>query len=152
MLQLPLSKSRNSHGFTILEVLLIVALITILAIIVIVAINPGQQVAQTNNAQRQADVNTILNTIHHYTVANKGTIPESITTGQAEICKTGGNCTGLIDLSVLTASEAYITNIPADPTGSSINGTGYEILKTANNRVTVVAPDAELGATISQTK
>ena len=53
---------------------------------------------------------------------------------------------------VLTASEKYLTTIPYDPTGGSTNGAGYEIKKTANGRITVVAPDAEQSATISVTR
>lgn len=142
----------GNRGFTLLEVLLVVALIAILAAIVIVAINPARQVAQANNAQRRADVNTILNAVHQYAIDNSGSLPAAITTVQTEVCATGGTCTGLIDLSVLTASETYIASLPNDPTGSSANGAGYEILKTANDRITVVATDAELSETISVTR
>lgn len=102
--------------------------------------------------KRRVDVNTILNAAYQYSIDNNGSLPASITTTQTEICKTGATCTGIIDLSVLTASEKYIVSMPFDPTGSSTNGAGYEIKKSANGRVTVVAPDAEQGATISVTR
>lgn len=142
----------NQKGFTLLEILLVVAAIAILAGIVIFAINPGKQLAETRNDQRRSDVNTILNAVYQYSVDNKGNLPSSITTTQKEIAKTGADATGLVDLSVLTDSEKYIVSMPYDPQGASTNGAGYEIKKSANGRVTVAAPDAEEGATISVTR
>lgn len=143
---------KNQRGFTLLEILLVVAAIAILAGIVILAINPTKQLGDTRNAQRKADVNTILNAVYQYSIDNKGVIPSTITTTSTEICKTGGTCTGLIDLSVLTASEKYLTSMPIDPSSTSANGTGYNILKTANGRVTITAPSAEQSLTISVTR
>jgi prepilin-type N-terminal cleavage/methylation domain-containing protein len=143
---------RYQKGFTLLEILLVVAAIGILAGIVILALNPTKQLGDTRNTQRKADVATILNAVYQYSIDNNGTIPATITTTQTEICKTGGNCSGLIDLSVLTTNEEFIVSVPTDPTGSSTNGAGYEIKKSANGRVTVVAPDAEQSVTISITR
>jgi len=140
-------------GFTLIEILLVVAAIAILAGIVIFAINPTKQLGETRNAQRRADLNTILNAVYQYAIDNNGTIPASITTTQTEICKTGAiSCAGLIDLSVLTDSEKYLTSIPFDPTGSSTNGAGYEIKKSSNGRIIIVAPDAEQGVTSTVTR
>lgn len=143
---------KDQKGFTLLEILLVVAAIAILAGIVILAINPAKQLGDTRNAQRRVDVNTILNAVYQYTIDNKGTLPATITTTSTEICKTGGTCTSLIDLSVLTASEKYLTAMPIDPSSVSANGTGYNILKTANGRINVNAPSAEQGAVISVTR
>lgn len=142
----------TKKGFTLLEVLLVIAIIAILAAIVIIAINPSKQLGDGRNAQRRSDVNTILNAVYQYAIDNNGNLPSSITTTQTEICKTGGTCTSLIDLGVLTTDEKYLVSIPYDPTGSSTNGAGYEIVKSSNGRVTVVAPDAEQGQTISVTR
>jgi len=139
-------------GFTLLEVLLVVAIIGILAGIVILALNPTKQLADTKNSQRRVDVNTILNAVYQYALDNDGSVPASITSSPTEVCNTGGTCTGLIDLSVLTASETYLVSMPNDPTGSTTNGAGYEISQSVNGRITVAAPDAEQGATISVTR
>lgn len=146
-------------AFTLLEVLLVIALLGILAGIVIVALNPAIQVAKANNAQRSTDVNTILNAAWQYSLDNQGSLPSGILasadcagTVAAEICKTGGDCTGLTDLSVLTTDERYIVSMPFDPTGATTNGAGYHVVKSVNGRVTVCAPAAELGQTIEVTR
>ncbi|MDP2789796.1 MAG: type II secretion system protein [bacterium] len=149
----------RKQGFTLIEILLVVAAIGILAGIVILAINPNKQLGDTKNAQRSADVNTILNAVYQYVIDSNGVAPATITNGVAcgvatqEVCKTGGTCTGLTDLGVLTTNAKYLVAIPTDPVGVSTNGAGYEVYKNATtNRITVCAPDAEQGATISVTR
>ena len=147
---------RQQSGFTLLEVLLVVAVIAILAGIVIVAINPGKNLGDTRNSQRSSDVNTILNGVYQYSLDNNGTLPAGITTTATEICATGAaSCTGLVDLSALSTGGKYLVSIPKDPQCPDVctaDGVGYTIKKDANGRLTVAAPDAEQGKTITVTK
>jgi type IV pilus assembly protein PilA len=143
---------KKQKGFTLIEVLLVIAILAILAGIVIVAINPLKQLADARNTQRRADATTILNAVYQYTVDNNGTLPATITTTPTAVCATGGTCTGLIDLSVISASEKYLTSLPKDPTSGTANSTGYNISKSANGRVTVAAPSAENSVTITVTR
>lgn len=147
-----MNKQISPKGFTLLEILLVVAAIAILAGIVILAINPLKQLGDTRNAQRRADVNTILNAVYQYTIDNNGTLPTTISTSSIEICATGGTCTSLIDLSVLTTLEKYLTSIPNEPQKTNANGAGYFIKKTTNGRVTVEAQFEEQSAVISITR
>lgn len=154
-------KNSARKGFTLLEILLVVAAIAILAGIVILAINPAKQLADTRNAARRVDVSTVLNAVYQYAIDNNGSIPATVPGGTAcgvatqEVCRTNSNCTGLVNLydTLVGTGAKYLVGIPVDPSGGSTNGTRYEIFKNATtNRITVCAPDAEQGATISVTR
>ena len=151
ILRFNLNKNSQS-GFTLLEILLVVAAIGILAGIVIFAINPAKQLGATRDAQRKVDINTILNATYQYIIDNNG-LPPSITSSSTEICRTSAvSCSGYIDLSVLTNLEKYLISLPIDPQNTSTNGTGYFIKATANGRITVDAPDNETDGDITVTR
>ncbi len=147
-------KNKNLQGFTLLEILLVVAAIGILAGIVILAINPSKQLGDTRNAQRKADVNTILNAVYQYSIDNNGTLPPAITSSSTEICRATSSCGALVNLDVVLLSEKYLTAIPQDPKGGVATATssGYSISKNVNNRVTITASQAEQGVTITATR
>lgn len=152
-----LSRFHNQEGFTLIEVLVVIGILSVLLLITLVAINPRRQFAQANNTQRNSDVNAILNAINQYASDNKGVLPAGVSTTNQEIASTGAD---ICDLLVTD----YIAALPADPlTGSAITeagctdvagySTGYYVVSSAtNNRVTVSAPSAELGASISATR
>ncbi|MFA6588626.1 MAG: prepilin-type N-terminal cleavage/methylation domain-containing protein [Patescibacteria group bacterium] len=150
----------NKKGFTLLEILLVVAAIGILAGIVILALNPNKQLGDTRNAQRRSDVTTILNGVYQYAIDNNGNLPTISTnatcsaTAAYQICKAtpAGTCATGVDLTVLTANQKYLSAMPVDPTVSSADGTGYYIVKSTNGRITVCAPSAEQSASISVTR
>ncbi len=150
-----LSRFHDQRGFTLIEVLVVIGILSVLLLITLVAINPSRQFASANNTQRNSDVNAILNAINQYASDNKGQLPAGISTTNQEIASTGAD---LCDLLVTD----YIAALPSDPlTGSAVTeagcaaayGTGYYVVSSAtNNRVTVSAPSAELGASISATR
>ncbi len=141
------------HGFTLIEILIVIGLIAVLAAVVIVAINPGKQFADARNSQRSSNVNSVLNAVYQYAVDNNGQVPVAITTTATEVCSTGAaSCTGLIDLSVLTTNGKYMLSLPKDPSTGTATTTKYTIVKDANGRITVNAPSAENGVTISVTR
>ncbi len=144
---------RSQKGFTLIEILLVVAAIAILAGIVIVAINPGKQLGDTRNAQRQSDVTTILNAAYQYSIDNNGVLPAGITGTSSEICVSGAaSCVGFIDLSVLALNGKYLVGIPTEPQKVNAGGAGYMISRDANGRITVSAQYAEQSKVISVTR
>lgn len=113
-------------------------------------------VTDAKNAQRSADVNTILNAVYQYAIDHDGTLPPTIPVGAAkQVCRYSGTvCAGMVDLSVLTEDGTYLWSLPADPgLNSTAIGTGYWIvLNPSTGRVTVEARLAEDGETISVTR
>lgn len=139
----------KEKAFTLLEILLVVAAIVILAGIVIIAINPSRQLATVRNSQREMDVNTIYKAANQY-IIDKGLLSASITSTPVEICRTGASdCTGLVDLSVLSNNSTYLVSLPTDPKVASPNGTGYTICQTASGRVEIYSLLAELDQQIT---
>lgn len=141
-------KLKFKKGFTLIEILLVVAIIAILAGIVIIAVNPSKQLLDARTAERKSDVTTILNAVYQYSIDNKGAMPGTnipvAPTAAIEICSSAvsATCTAasLADLSSLISTQTYLTAIPVDPAGNATNGAGYTIQKSVNNRITVTAP------------
>jgi type IV pilus assembly protein PilA len=108
------------------------------------------QFSDARNAQRRSDVNSILNAVYQYAIDHNGNFPAGIPSTSSPICKMRTSCAG-VNLDVL--GEAYLVDIPSDPSqpkGST--DSGYRIVKDMNGRITISAPQAELGATISVTR
>jgi len=136
-------KGKKYEGFSLIEILVVVALIIILATITIVAINPAKNFRDTRNAQRSADIMQILNAVTQYTseegnlLSGLGTIPQCGVVGAehgAEIGTAGidlasGVTTGLV--------EEYLVEIPVDPSGGTDANTAYYICQTSTGRVEV---------------
>ncbi len=156
----------TNKGFTLLEILLVVAAIGILAGIVILAINPGKQLGDTRNAQRKADVNTILNAIYQYSIDNNGLFPNGVEFATATPRILGTDVTGCDSSAICAATTSanvacanltelvptYIVDIPKDPTSGTVNQTDYFVRKLPTGRIMVGACDPEQGEVISVTR
>ncbi len=146
-----LQKFKNK-GFTLIETLLVIFFISAFIGIMIIFVNPAKQLADARNSQRKGDINTILRAVYQYSIDNHGEFPDTIPDVSTEICMTGGDCTGLVDLSVLTENKTYLVIIPFDPIYHDENGTGYNIMKVGDKNVEISAPNAERGEIITVTK
>jgi type II secretion system protein G len=133
---------RQKKGFTLLEILLVIAAIGILAAIVLVAINPNRQISQVRNADRRSDVNTLYKALEQYLIDNKE-YPAGIDETKRDVCINGNTPPNCVDLGVLVPD--YIASIPTDP-----SGVAYKVYKNSeNSRIGVEAPGAELSQSIS---
>jgi len=132
-------KTRN-QAFTLLEMLLVIAIIAILAGIVIVAINPGRQLAQARNAQRSSDLRAIHSAVQQYYIDNKSWPTTTLSGTLQEICDEDGEPLGCLDLTDALV-PTYISAIPRDPQASV--GTNYRIAINQNtNTPELTAPSS----------
>lgn len=147
-------RNKRNLGFTLIELLVVIGILAILLSIVLIAINPARQFGQANDTKRQSAVTQILNAVGAYAADNKGNLPVAITTTTAEISNTGANL-----CSVLVPN--YIPALPTDPDLNIADVvspcpttyvTNYNIVKDANGRVTVSAPNADITQPIQITR
>ncbi len=128
-------------SFTLIELLIVIAIIAIIATGIIVLIIPGERLAQARDATRASHLKAIEGAFYIYIVNYGGTPSNQILENEfIEICNTNTenyDCTDLIDLSDLNIS------IPVDPMGSdSEHGTGYYIAW-VNNEISIYAAKSE---------
>ncbi len=154
---------RGDFGFSMMEIMLVVVLLTVLVTGIIVAINPGDQFARGRNTERIADLRDFHDAISQKVTSEglewhceSGDIPSELNEGvpvPVEI----GNGPGQYDLCQCLTPE-YMYTFPVDPLEGAIDNpntcegsysSGYEIWRNPeNNRTVIRAPHAERGETI----
>ncbi|HSW96873.1 MAG TPA: type II secretion system protein [Candidatus Saccharimonadales bacterium] len=159
-----MTKTTRNTGFTLIELLIVITIIAALAVVVFVVVNPVKRLADSRDARRSANAETILTAIHEYVSDNKGSLPTGLSTNMAETqlgtsgtaCNmTQANCsiatTSCLDLT--TPLTKYLKSIPIDPGATySAAKTGFSVSVDANNIVTIKACGGENSQNISQSR
>lgn len=111
----------KASGFTLVELLVVIAVIAILFAVILLALNPAQRFKDSRNARRLTDVRSISDSISTYTADKKGSYPANIPDGQ---------CIGSKSATVVTdpGSRAHwkfdeASGNAADSSGGGFTGT-----------------------------
>ena len=150
---------KYKKGFTLIELLVVIGILAILLAITLIAINPARQFGQANNTKRRSDILQILNAVHQYVAENQGQLPPEVSALTADTA-TAFNDTNFPNLCGQLVTN-YLPALPTDPSLNTANittcagtwgNTGYQISRDAANRITVIAPTTDNGATITVTR
>lgn len=153
---------KSERGFTILELVLAIAILAILLTTVVVLIDPPKQYAKANNGAREAHLGTIAGAISENVSDHKGSFD----------CAAGPLPTSTMTMAAPTATStdrydiapclvpAYLSNMPYDPTAEGAHyasttdyNSGYTIIRNEDTgQITLDAPAAQLGEVISITR
>lgn len=95
----------SQKGFTLLELLIIIAVVAVLMAVAYVAINPAERLAQARDAERITDIHALADAMELYALDNDGYPAEA--DGYNGKIGIGG------DIDTLLAD--YIAEVPADP-------------------------------------
>ena len=147
----------DKRGFTLIEILVVVALITLLATTYFLVANPAGQLAAARNTTRSNELQAIMNAIRQNIddqangqfSCSSGPLP----TSTPEDMASSGTSTYDIARCLVTT---YLYTLPYDPSAPGAHyasvsdyDTGYTVMIDASGTITLGAPHAELGKTIS---
>ncbi len=149
-------QENKRSGMTIMEIIIVIAILGIMVAVGVVAMNPGGQLANSRNSKRALDLQTIMNGI-------RANISDQM--GQTFSCAAGTVPTSTKRMAPGAENydiapclvPTYLLALPFDPSTSSAHynsnsdyDTGYYIVRNASTgQITLTAPAAERGKTVS---
>src|SRR3989338_6736731 len=104
-------------GFTLIEILIGIALLAILAVIVIAAINPAKRFEEARNTKRWSDVTALMDAVNLNMIDNKGIwtcAAGSFPTSNTNMINSGG-----YDICGCLVTPGHIGAMPFDPRPTS---------------------------------
>lgn len=168
-------KTSKKKGFTLVEMLLVIAIIAIIASVIFVALDPLKRFKDSRDSKRITDVSALIGAIKLNQIDNKGkhvTAVENISSTTVVYMITDGNVTSgcnaqntycetpvtssssCVDLSGLVAAGS-VGKVPVSPNGDgswSESISGYTLQKNANGTITIRSCESENTSEIFMTR
>ena len=108
----------NKYSFTLVELMIVLAILALLAAVIIFAIKPGNIIDQTNDYKRISDLNNISKSINYLNTIQLGLL----NLGNSAIVYTS-----LPDNTSTTCSSYALPSLPTGYTYSCKNSTNYRL-------------------------
>jgi prepilin-type N-terminal cleavage/methylation domain-containing protein len=147
------------RGLTLIEIVIVIALIAVLTGVYFLTANPAGQLASARNSRRTNDLQIIMLAIQQ-NIADQGNGQFGCSSGAVPTStKNMGTATGSYNIAPCLIPSDGISAMPFDPSATSSYynspsdyNTGYSIVINASGSITLSAPHAELNKTITNTR
>ena len=123
---------KNIKGFTLIELMIVIVIMTILSAGLLVFINPSQKMSESRDRKRKNDVYVIYGALAQYSFLNDGLFPEVVTGSEIDVIEIEGFLV-----------PDFLNEIPLDPSCSEEISSGYYVKTNVENEIEVTAPCAE---------
>ncbi|MBP9758471.1 prepilin-type N-terminal cleavage/methylation domain-containing protein [Candidatus Dojkabacteria bacterium] len=138
------------QAFTLLELLLVIAIISVLAGIIMFALKPADRLREANQTKYLSNANDLEKAMNSYIVDNGGNLPtafNSLSYGYYDICRQGqsGNCVSLDEL----VTSGKMSSIPVDSDNQTATTTGFKLRYDPSRKEAMVYSHAEYTSRIS---
>lgn len=133
-----LKNKKNNGGFTIIEVLIVLAIAGLILLVVFMAV-PALQRNSRNTALKN-DVQNVLGGMAEYQSANSGRVPTSVTGADGTVTYAGGTQTTMTIQGSTTVATATAATVPASiPSGTIQTRVGFKCPSTLASGTSLVA-------------
>lgn len=123
----------RQKGFSLIELLIVIAIVAVLATVIMIAINPATRIKKARDTQRKQDISQISNALVSFEVLHEQYPDEgecdSSVGSDSNPCPVNPPQSGWSNSSQIYQSmvnQESLKNVPTDPTNNSIHHYRYE--------------------------